>query len=214
MSSAPYTLYGYWRSSASWRVRIALHYKGLAFDAVPVHLVEEGGRQHQAAHLKRNPMGQVPVLQTPQGMLTQSLPIIEYLDAQHPDPALLPGDPYARAQARALAELVNSGIQPLQNLSVLQHVEGLGADKLAWGRHWIQRGLDRMAQAVEATAGEFCVGDAVSLADLCLIPQLYNARRFGCDFASWATLNRIEKNCVALPAFVAADPADQVDAQV
>ena len=213
MSAAPYTLFGYWRSSASWRVRIALHAKGLAFETVPVHLVEDGGRQHQAAHLARNPMGQVPALRTPHGMLTQSLAIIEYLEAQHPEPALLPADPYARAQARALAEVVNSGVQPLQNLSVLQHVEGLGADKIAWGRYWIQRGLDRLEQAVGATAGRYCVGDALSVADLCLIPQLYNARRFGCDAAGWTHLNRIEEACVAQPAFVAADPARQPDAQ-
>lgn len=214
MSKAPYTLFGYWRSSATWRVRIALHLKGVVFETVPVHLVEEGGRQHQAAHLARNPMGQVPALQTPHGMLTQSLPIIEYLEARHPEPSLLPADLYARAQTRALAELINSGVQPLQNLSVLQHVDALGSDRIAWGRHWIQRGLDRMEQAVGATAGTYCVGDRISLADLCLIPQLYNARRFGCDSASWATLNRIETSCLGLPAFVAADPANQVDAQV
>lgn len=213
-TAADYTLYGYWRSSASWRVRIALHLKGLAFETVPVHLVEDGGRQHQAAHLARNPMGQVPALQTPDGMLMQSLPIIEYLDAQHPEPSLLPSSAYDRARARALAELINSGVQPLQNLNVLQHVNALGADKLAWGRHWIQRGLDRMEQAVQATAGDYCLGDAVSLADLCLVPQLYNARRFGCDSAGWAHLNRIEKTCIARPAFIAADPANQVDAQV
>jgi maleylpyruvate isomerase len=126
---------------------------------------------------------------------------------------LLSADPFLRAQTRALAELVNSGVQPLQNLSVLQHVDALGADKIAWGRYWIQRGLDRMAQAVEATAGQFCVGDSVSLADLCLIPQLYNARRFGCDSTAWATLKRIEETCVARPAFIAAEPSNQVDAQ-
>lgn len=102
------------------------------------------------------------------------------------------------------------GTQPLD---VLQHVEGLGADKIAWGRYWIQRGLDRLEQAVGATAGRYCVGDALSVADLCLIPQLYNARRFGCDAAGWTHLNRIEEACVAQPAFVAADPARQPDAQ-
>lgn len=206
-------LYGYWRSSSAWRVRIALHLKGIAFENVPVHLLEGGGQQHAPAHLDRNPMGQVPVLSVEDGDLTQSLAIIEYLDETHPEPALLPADPFVRAQARALAEMVNSGIQPIQNLSVLQAIEEIGGDKLAWGRRWIQRGLDRVEQVARITAGDFCVGDVVSIADLCLIPQLYNARRFGCDAQGWPTLLRIEAACDALEAFKAAHPDQQPDAQ-
>lgn len=207
-------LYGYWRSSSAWRVRIALHLKGVAFENVPVHLVQDGGQQHADAHVARNPLAQVPVLSVDDGHLSQSLAIIEYLDEVHPEPPLLPSDPFVRAQARSLAEVVNSGIQPIQNLAVLQHVVGeLGGDKLAWGRHWIQRGLDRMERMVRITAGRFCVGDAVSVADLCLVPQLYNARRFGCDESGWPTLLRIEAACAELDAFKAAHPSQQPDAQ-
>lgn len=207
------TLYGYWRSSCSWRVRIALHLKGLPFENVPVHLVADGGQQNHADYLQKNPMGQVPLLVTEDGNLSQSLPIIEYLDALHPEPALLPTDPFVRAQTRALAEMINSGVQPIQNLAVLQYVVGeLKGDKLGWGRHWIQRGLDRFEQAVRPTAGTFCVGDQVSLADLCLVPQLYNARRFGCDESGWSTMLRIETACMALDAFQAAHPDRQPDA--
>lgn len=206
-------LYGYWRSSCSWRVRIALNLKGIAFENVPVHLVKDGGLQNTAEHRARNPMAQVPAFSVSSGTLSQSLAIIEFIDEMHPEPPLLPSDPFAKAQARGLAEVVNSGVQPLQNLSVLQHVDGLGQDKGAWGRHWIQRGLDRMEQAVQATAGRFCVGDQVTVADLCLVPQLYNARRFGCDESGWATLLRIEAACMAMEAFAAAHPSRQPDAQ-
>lgn len=211
--SAGYTLYGYWRSSCSWRVRIALHLKGVAFENVPVHLVADGGHQHRADYLQKNPMAQVPTLVSEEGTLSQSLPIIEYLDARHPEPALLPSEPFQRAQTRALAEMINSGVQPIQNLAVLQYVVGeLGGDKLAWGRHWIQRGLDRFEQAVQQTAGTYCMGERITLADLCLIPQLYNARRFGCDEQNWAALKHVETACVSHPAFQAAHPDRQPDA--
>lgn len=206
-------LYGYWRSSCSWRVRIALNLKGIDYANVPVHLVKDGGEQNTPEHLARNPMAQVPAFTVSGGTLSQSLPIIEFIDEMHPEPPLLPADPVVRALARGLAELVNAGIQPLQNLSVLQHVVNtLDGDKIAWGRHWIQRGLDRMEQAVQATAGQFCVGDQVTIADLCLVPQLYNARRFGCDESKWPTLLRIEAACAAIEAFRAAHPSVQPDA--
>lgn len=205
-------LYSYWRSSCSWRVRIALNFKGIPHEVVPVHLVRS--EQDLPGHLARNPMGQVPVLETPHGFLSQSLAILEYLEEVHPTPALLPREPWARAQVRALAEAVNSGIQPIQNLAVTRHVGAtFGGDAAEWNRHWIGRGLDRLEAQVAGTAGRFSHGDSVTYADVCLVPQLYNARRFACDTSRWPTLLRVEAACVALPAFQAAHPDQQVDAE-
>lgn len=210
-------LYGYWRSSCSWRVRISLNLKGLSYEDVPVHLVKDGGEQHGEAHRARNPMRTVPTLEVTEGgrvhHLSQSLAILEYLEERHPSPALLPAEPLARARVRMLAEMVNSGIQPLQNLSVLQRLKGeLRADEKAWSAYWIQRGLEALQVAVQETAGTYCVGEAVSLADLCLVPQLYNARRFGVDLEPFGLLTRIESACAGLPAFQAAHPDRQPDA--
>ncbi|AKU93059.1 maleylacetoacetate isomerase [Vulgatibacter incomptus] len=208
-------LHGYWRSSASWRVRIALAHKGLAYEYVPVHLVRGGGEQHSEAHRAKNPMAQVPVLELDDGtMLSQSLAIIEWLEETHPTPPLLPKDPVARARARQLAEMVNAGIQPLQNIGVQQHLVslGLGVDEKAWTVHWIRRGLGALEAVAKNTAGRFCVGDAVSVADACLVPQLYGARRFAIDVADYPTLARIEEACAALPAFAAAHADRQPDA--
>lgn len=205
-------LYGYWRSSATWRLRIALNWKGLPYEVVPVHLVKR--EQHSAAHVARNPMAQVPVLELEDGTtLTQSLPIIEYLESQHPEPALLPGSPIARAQVRALAEVVNAGIQPIQNFRVLMDLVDLGVDKGAWGAMVIDRGLRALEAMAKPLSGRFLYGDALSMADLCLIPQLYNARRFGVDLTDMETLCRVEQQCAALPAFVQAHPDAQIDAQ-
>jgi len=203
-------LYSYWRSSASWRVRIGLELKGLAYEYVPVHLVQDGGQQHAGAHHERNPMNQVPVLEIGDLQLTQSLAILEYLDETYPGAPLLPEGAVGRARARQLAEVVNSGIQPLQNLHVLQKIGAEGGDKGAWGKYFIQRGLD----ALEAMAGDtpFLAGDEPSIADICLVPQLYNARRFQCDLDTWPKLLAIEARCEALPAFQAAHPDQQPDA--
>ncbi len=207
-------LHGYWRSSASWRVRIALHTKGVVFDTVPVHLVRDGGEQHAAQHRSLNPLAQVPALVLDDGRtLTQSLAIIEYLEETHPSPPLLPADPWARAKCRQLAELVNSGIQPLQNLDTLAKVASLGGDKSAWASTAIERGLDAYAELSRECRGRFSVGDAVSIADLCLIPQIYNARRFGLEIERWQPLIDIEARCEQLPAFHAAHPNQQIDAQ-
>ncbi|AKQ63641.1 Maleylacetoacetate isomerase [Myxococcus hansupus] len=211
-------LYSYWRSSASWRVRIGLHLKGLKFDYVPVHLVKDGGEQHGAAYRAVNPMRSLPTLEWTEAdgsvrRLSQSLPVLEYLEERFPAPALLPADPFLRAKARMLAEMVNSGIQPLQNLSVMQRLkQELGADDKAWSAYWNARGLEALEAAVQSTAGRFCVGDTVSLADVCLVPQLYGARRFGVDVAAYPTLLRIEAECQSLPAFQAAQPDRQPDA--
>jgi maleylpyruvate isomerase len=210
-----YRLYSYWRSSSAWRVRIGLQLKGLPYEYAAVNLLD--GEQFSAAHRSRNPTGQVPVLEVADGgrvvRLTQSMAILEWLDERHPTPPLLPRDPDARATARALAELVNSGIQPLQNavvLGMLREKEA-GYEKV-WARHWIGSGLDALEKAVAPVAGRFTAGDAPGLADCYVVPQLYNARRFGVDLAPFPTLRRIEEACGALPAFQAAHPDRQPDA--
>ncbi len=204
-------LYGYWRSSSAWRVRIALALKGVDYTYVPVNLLR--GDQTGEAHRARNPMAQVPVLELPTGeRLVQSMAIVDHLEQRWPDPPLFPSDPIARANAFALAELVNSGIQPLQNLAVLRQVEALGADRIAWGKGVIERGLAAFQQQARSTAGRYCVGDEVTVADLFLVPQLYNARRFGCDLEPLGLLTAIEARLVELPPFVQAHPDAQPDA--
>lgn len=210
-------LHNYWRSSASWRVRIGLHLKGVAFEYVPVNLIADGGAQKTDAYRALNPMMQVPTLTFVEGgvtrRLTQSLPILEWLDETHPTPPLLPKDPFLRARARALAEVVNAGIQPMQNLEPQRYVrEELKGDAAAWTKHFILRGTQALEALAAETAGEFLVGDAVTLADLCLVPQLYACRRFGVNPDDFPTLRRVEARCAALPAFQAAHPDAQPDA--
>jgi maleylpyruvate isomerase len=208
-------LYTYWRSSSAWRVRIGLGLKGLGHELVPVDL----GAQEQFgdAHRARNPMSQVPVLEVVEGGRTlripQSMAILEWLDERFPDPPLLPPDLDGRARVRALAEHVNSGIQPMQNAIVLRMLrEKVPGWDREWARSFIARGLDALERAVADGAGRFCHGDAPGLADCYLVPQLYNARRFGVDVAPHATLRRIEGACAALAPFQAAHPDRQPDA--
>ncbi len=206
-------LYDYWRSSSAWRVRIALHWKGIRFERRVVNLIKDGGEQHAAAFEAMNPSRQVPVLVTDDGRaVAQSMAIMGYLEDRFPTPPLLPADAWLRARARQLAEIVNSGTQPLQNLTVLDRVQAGGLDRNEWARHFIARGLAALEAASQETAATFLVGDAVSLADAYLIPQLYNARRFNVDLAPLPTLVRIESACAALPAFAAAHPDAQSDA--
>jgi maleylpyruvate isomerase len=206
-------LYNYWRSSASWRVRIALNYKGVAYEYVPVSLVKDGGEQLRDEYRAVNPMAQVPTLVLDDGrQLSQSMAIIEYLEETIPTPPLLPRDPYLRARARQLAELVNSGIQPLQNTGPLRELKARGVDERDWGRHFIARGLDALQQSAQATAGTFLVGDELSIADVLLVPQLNNARRFELDAARWPLLARVEEACAKLPAFQIAHAERQPDA--
>jgi maleylpyruvate isomerase len=199
-------------------VRIALNLKGLAYEYVPVHLLQDGGQQNTEAYRAKNPMRTVPTLEVteegaPPRYLAQSLAILEFLEERHPSPALLPQDAFGRARVRMLAELVNSGIQPLQNLSVMQHVKReLGQDDKAWSVHWISRGMAALQQSVQESAGRYCVGDSVSFADVCLVPQLYACRRFGVDPAAYPVLARIEAACASLPAFQAAHADRQPDA--
>lgn len=210
-------LYGYWRSSCSYRVRIGLHYKGIPFVYAPVHLIQGGGQQFDDTYRVKNPMAQVPTLEVEEGgvihRLGQSLAILEWLEERYPAMPLLPVEPSLRARARQLAEIVNSGIQPFQNLSVLKHVKNdLGGDEQAFARRFIEKGLQAFDELVEDTAGKYCVGDAVTLADVCLVPQLYGSRRFGLDLTVFPRLLEIEARCLALPAFHAAHPDKQIDA--
>ncbi|MCL7941400.1 maleylacetoacetate isomerase [Halomonas sp. ATCH28] len=212
------TLYGYYRSSAAYRVRIALNLKGLDYEQAPVNLVK--GEQRLDANLARNPQGLVPSLVTDHGLvLNQSLAICEYLDERHPEPPLLPADAEGRARVRSLAQLVACEIHPLNNLRVLKYLVGeLGLDdeaKLSWYRHWIAEGFAALETQLsrEAGSGDFCHGDTPSLADICLIPQVYNAERFACDLSHYPTIRRIAANCRALPAFSQAAPEAQPDAR-
>jgi len=209
--------YGYFRSSAAYRCRIAFNLKGLAPNFVPVHLRK--GEQRTAEFLSLNPQGLVPALETGGHLLTQSLAIIEWLEEAHPTPALLPKDPFERAHVRALALSIACDVHPLQNLRVLRHLKtGLSQDQQAldrWCRHWIDEGLAAFeAQLAKAgTSGKFCLGDTPTLADICLMPQLFSADRFGADVSKLAHLKRIRGNCETHPAFAAAHPARQSDAE-
>ena len=209
-------LRSYWRSSCSWRVRIALHWKQLPFDLLPVHLVNNGGEQHSAEHRAINPMRELPVLSIGDTHIGQSMAILEYLEESHPHPSLLPTDPLQRARVRQMAEVVNSGTQPLQNQRVMKHL-GSAHDfpreqQLSWSRHWIALGLTGLESLVNQHGGEYCHGDAVSFADLCLVPQLYNARRFEVDIGAFPTLTKVEARLNLLPAFTASQPDEQPDA--
>lgn len=212
-------LYTYFRSSASYRVRIALNLKGLAYETVPVHLTRGGGEQLKPEFRGVNPQALVPVLQDGGRLLTQSLAIIEYLDEVHPQPSLLPKDAPGRARVRALAQAIACDLHPLNNLRVLNYLTGpmgLGNDaKQTWYCHWIAMGLGALEAtlAKDEQTGTFCHGDAPGLADCCLVPQLANARRFKCDVSPYPTLLNIEKNCQALEAFQRAAPDQQPDAE-
>ena len=212
-------LYTFFRSSAAYRVRIALNLKGLAYEAVPVHLSRGGGEQLAPAYRKLNPQSLVPVLQDGERVLTQSLAIMEYLEEVYPLPPLLPKSPAARARVRSLSLAIACEIHPLNNTRVLNYLSGpLGVNddaKRTWYHHWIALGLGALEArlAGDRETGSYCHGDAPGLADCCLVPQLANARRFKCDVAPYPTLQRIEKNCQALDAFQRAAPDQQPDAE-
>jgi maleylpyruvate isomerase len=210
-------LYGYFRSSAAYRVRIALALKGLPYEYAAVHLRK--GEQSAQSYRAINALELVPTLADERGTFTQSLAIIEYLDERHPRPPLLPETPEARARVRGIALAIACDIHPLDNLRVLQYlVRTVGASeeaKNAWYRHWIDVGLAALESqlAHEAATGTFCHGETPTLADVCLVPQLANARRFAIPLDAYPCLLRIEAACNALPAFVAALPEKQPDAE-
>lgn len=210
-------LWSYWRSSCAYRVRIALGLKRLPFEYAAVHLMREGGQQNRPEFGAVNPQRQVPVLELEEEgrtvRLVQSMAIIEYLDERFPSPPLLPPSAQGRAQVRALAELVNSGIQPLQNTSTFAELKKHGIENEPWARHFITKGLSALEQLAAPHAGAFLFGDSPTLADIYLVPQLYNARRFGIPLDAFATLTRADANAQALPAFRDARPEAQPDAE-
>jgi maleylpyruvate isomerase len=209
-------VYGYFRSSAAYRVRIALNLKGLAYEYIAVHLTK--GEQRAEPYLALNAQALVPTLVDGDAPLTQSLAIIEYLNERHPEPPLLPTTPAGRARVRAIALAIACDIHPLNNLRVLRYltrVLEVGEDaKNAWYRHWIEVGLTALETqlAKDVATGEFCHGDRPTLADLCLVPQLANARRYTVALEPYPTLLRIDGNCARLAAFAAAAPERQPDA--
>ena len=210
-------LHHYFRSSASYRVRIALALKGLACEEVPVQLLKN--EQHGPAHDALSAAHLVPVLLDGGEPLTQSMAIIEYLDETHPEPPLLPGPPLARARIRSLAQDVACEIHPLNNLRVLRylvHELKLGEDdKNRWYRHWVEQGLAAIERrlAADAATGRFCHGDTPTLADCVLVPQIHNARRFECDLSAVPTVMRIVDTCMALDAFARTQPSASPDAR-
>ena len=211
-------LHTYFRSSASYRVRIALNLKGLEAEHVPVHLNRGGGEQFGAGFRALNPQALVPVWSDGALVLTQSLAIMEYLDERYPAPPLLPATPGDRARVREIALAIACDIHPLNNLRVLKYLTGsLGAPedaKNAWVRHWIGLGLQALeARLAAQRSGPFCFGDQPTMADCCLVPQLFNAQRFGVDLGPYPTLRSIDAACAALPAFANAHPAVQPDAE-
>jgi maleylpyruvate isomerase len=214
-------LYGYFRSSASFRVRIALNLKGLPYDLVPVHLLKDGGQQLMPEYRKVNADALVPSLvddaQSP-AALTQSLAIIEYLDETHPQPALLPTGALDRAYVRSLALSIACDIHPINNLRVLRYLKHelqvSDEDKDTWYRHWCEQGLRALETTLarDARTGTFCFGETPTLADCCLVPQIYNARRLNSDLSDMPIINRINEHCLTLDAFKAALPENQPDA--
>jgi len=210
-------LYDFFRSSAAYRVRIALNLKGLSCERVFVNLLT--GEDKADAYRAVNPQGLVPALALADGrVLTESLAICEYLEECYPNPPLLPSDPAGRARVRSLAQMVACDIHPLNNLRVLDYLTGvLGVDeaaKLAWYRHWIAEGLTALEARLNSSpdTGRFCHGDAPTLADACLVPQVFNARRFECDLSPYPTVVRLASASEALEAFQAAHPDRQPDA--
>jgi maleylpyruvate isomerase len=208
-------LHNYWRSSASHRVRIGLGLKQLPYEYVVVNILHK--EQHAEAYRARNPMAQVPTLEVTEDdgtvhAIAQSLPILEYLDERFGEHPIMPKDLFLRARARELAEIVNSGIQPHQNLTTTKAVKAFGGDEVVWPKSFIADGLIAFERVASDTAGRFCIGDVPTIADCCLVPQLASARRFGVDITKHALLLGIEQRCLALPAFQNAAPDRQPDA--
>lgn len=219
MSTSHRTLHSYYRSSASYRVRIALALKGLDYQLLPVHLLKDGGQQRLPAYRALNPFAMVPCFEEDGHVLQQSLAIIEYLNERYPEPALLPGDAWQRARIRQVAQAIACEIHPVSNLRVLQYLtqtlQHSEDTKLQWIRHWTQSGLQALEAtlAQEPTAGPYCLGPQPTLADCCLVPQLYSARRFGVDLSACPRLLAVDAACAELPAFQQAHPSRQIDAE-
>lgn len=210
-------LYGYWRSSASYRTRIALNFKELEYNYLPVHLLKDGGQQHQRAYRQLNPNGLVPTLVDGQVILHQSIAIIEYLEDKYPEPSLLPGTPQQRGAIRALALDLSSELQPLINLRVQQYLKNelavSDAQKQGWLDHWFAESFTAFEKNLEEVAGKYCVGDAFSLADVCLVPQVFSAQRFGIKLDDYPLLMGVYERLLELPFVAAAHPSQQPDAE-
>ena len=211
-------LFSYWRSSAAWRVRIALSWKGIPHGTVPVHLVRDGGQHHSESYHEVNPQERVPALEEDGRVFAQSLAIIEYLEETHPEPPLLPVDFAGRAIVRQMALLVACEIHPLQNSGVLNYLRGPLAQPdgpvAEWVRHWIGQGFAALEELARrhGDGRKYLHSGALSMADLCLVPQVANARRFDIDLSPYPTIVRIDQACRALPAFANAAPECQPDA--
>ena len=210
-------LYSYWRSTAAYRVRIALNLKDIDYETVPVHLVKDGGQQHTTEYQAINPQGLVPALELDDGMvLTQSMAIMEYLQETVPEPTILAQAPQARARERAFAQAIVADIHPLNNLRVLNYLKqeaGWNADQVqGWYHHWIHAGFVPLEQQLARRDTAFAFSDNPGIADICLVAQAYNAHRFGLDMSPYPTILELEKRCLKIPAFDKARPENQPDA--
>ena len=216
-------LYSYFRSTTSYRVRIALNWKGIGYETVPVHLLRDGGEQYTDSYGEVNPMNELPALQVvdgdgnDRGTLSQSVAILEYLEECFPEPALLPSDPLERALVRQRLEVINSSIHPIQNLKVMRKLsEDFGTDRarnFEWAAYWIDRGFVGLEALLSASAGTYSVGESVTLADVALVPQVFNAHKFGVDMERFPLIQRIDAECRALDAFKRAAPDAQPDSE-
>jgi maleylacetoacetate isomerase len=205
-------LYDYYRSTASYRVRIALHLKQIPYEKCPIHLINEGGEQHRSHYLELNPQGLVPTLDDNGVLLCQSLAIIDYLDEKYPTPPLLPMDPIARAHIKSLALIIACDVHPLNNLRVLQRLKtdfkATESQVEAWYHHWLKMGFDAFELKLQRLprSKDVCYGSEISLADLCLIPQVFNANRFNFPMDDYPLIRRINDHCQTIKAFVEAAP--------
>ncbi|KAJ8918381.1 hypothetical protein NQ315_008076 [Exocentrus adspersus] len=209
MSGETPILYSYWRSSCSWRVRLVMNLKGISYDVKPISLTKTGGEQHSKEYREINPIEQIPALVIDGVTLIESLSIMEYLEETRTKVPLLPTDPAGRAKVREICSVIASGIQPLQNLAVVNYLE---EEKRAdWIKHFITRGFTAVEKLLESTSGKYCIGDNITFADCCLIPQVYNARRFHVSLESFRIITRIDEELQSHPAFIKAHPNSQSD---